>query len=416
MTGVFRESAVKRVSAPEKLDRSLTVTTSRSWLALATFMAMTALVVAWSIFGEVSTYVPAQGILLNQGGKIVDAPSTSVGTLTRILHGVGDTVEKDDPVAESVNTVRREEYRSAMALVAEREQALQALRQSLQAEAKLFSRSTRSQRRRLARLEHNGRRALKAARKRWEDYRRLFEKKLETKTVVDRSRLDYDRAQRELFTILRERDKLEAGELQRIHKGKTRLIEMESRLLSAKRQANELASQLATQRILAPVAGRITEIKVPIGALLEPGQSVVSIRTGVERLGALMYIPPADGKRVQEGMAVLLSPASLRREKFGSLKGLVESVSEFPISRDGMIAVLQNSELASTFSGEGSPYVSRVTLVPDPSTASGYAWTSPKASSVTVTSGTLATAEIKVDSQPPIALVVPLLRKLFGGR
>ena len=416
MAIVFRESAVKRASAPERLDRSLTVTTSRSWLALATFMAIAALVVAWSIFGEVSTYVSAQGILLNQGGKIVDAPSTSVGTLTRLLHGVGDTVEKDDLVAESVNTVRREEYRSAMALVAEREQALQALRQSLQAEAELFSRSTRSQRRRLTQLERNGRQALRVARKRWEDYRRLFRKKLETKTAVDRSRLDYDRAQRELFTILRERDRLAAEELQRIHKGKTRLIEMESRLLSAKRQANELASQLATQRILAPVAGRITEIKAPVGALLEPGQSVVSIRTGVERLGALMYIPPADGKRVQEGMEVLLSPASLRREKFGSLKGLVDSVSEFPVSRDGMVAVLQNSELAGTFSGEGPPYVSRVTLVPDPSTASGYAWTSPKASNVTVTSGTLATAEIKVESQPPIALVVPLLRKLFGSR
>ena len=113
-------------------------------------------------------------------------------------------------------------------------------------------------------------------------------------------------------------------------------------------------------------------------------------------------------------MEVLVSPSTVQREEYGSLKGTVESVSAFPVSQEGMIAVLQNRNLVQTFSEEGAPYSGRVLLVPDPTTASGFAWTSPKASGEALTSGTLASVEIKVESQAPITLVVPLLKKTFG--
>ena len=113
-------------------------------------------------------------------------------------------------------------------------------------------------------------------------------------------------------------------------------------------------------------------------------------------------------------MVVLVSPTTVRREEYGSLKGTVEKVSAFPVSLDGMIAVLQNRKLAETFSESGPPYSGRVALVPDPSTTSGFAWTSPKAANEVLRSGTIASVEVKVASQAPITLVVPLLKETFG--
>ena len=94
--------------------------------------------------------------------------------------------------------------------------------------------------------------------------------------------------------------------------------------------------------------------------------------------------------------------------------GAVESIAEFPSSLEGMIAVLRNEALAATFSESGPPYPGRVALIPDPATASGFAWTSALARDLQLTSGTLAEIEIQVERQPPIALAMPWVRAVFG--
>ena len=70
-------------------------------------------------------------------------------------------------------------------------------------------------------------------------------------------------------------------------------------------------------------------------------------------------------------MPALVSPAAVRREEFGAIRGRVESLSSFPVSFEGMVAVLQNRELAQSFFSDGPPYAGRIALIPDPTTASG---------------------------------------------
>ena len=109
----------------------------------------------------------------------------------------------------------------------------------------------------------------------------------------------------------------------------------------------------------------------------------------------------------------LAAPHHLDRAlEFGSMTGRVESISEFPVSLDGMTAVLQKEDLARTFSSGGPPYAGRVVLTPDSTTTSGFAWTSPKGADVDITAGML--AEVEIERQPPVALVMPLLREKFG--
>jgi HlyD family secretion protein len=94
--------------------------------------------------------------------------------------------------------------------------------------------------------------------------------------------------------------------------------------------------------------------------------------------------------------------------------GVVSSVSEFPVTPQGMTAVLHNDQLVKVFSHDGAPYAVAVSLNQDASTASGYRWAVGKGPQVHLTSGTLAQAEITTRSRRPIDLVVPLLRKWTG--
>ena len=413
-TNLFRQAALDRLSSPEQLDRALTVTTSKTWLALTAIAAMAAAAVAWSVVGQVPTYVQANGILLSHGGAVVDAVPSSVGTLSRIVAAVDDEVKEGETVAEITNREVIERHRGALALVKERERALAEFKEAAAEEDALIGKNTARQRRRLERIERSGRQQLEIAGERLENHRRLYEERIVTRVTVDRSQQAFDRAQRELFSTIGERDNLEAREQRRQNERRVRLAEREARLQAAERQANEIKTQLETQRVLAPVAGRVTEIKATIGAVLRPGQPVLSIKTEEGALGVLIYVPPAEGKKIEPGMEALVSPSTVRREAHGSLKGKVESVSSFPASQEGMIAVLQNRSLVQILSQDGAPYSGRVLLDPDPSTASGFAWTSPKASEETLTSGTLASIEIKTESQAPIHLVVPLLKETFG--
>ena len=414
MSQIFRQAALDRLSSPEHLDRALVVATSKVWLALAALAAMAAATVVWSLEGEVATYVDANGILLSHGGAVVDAVPSSAGTLTAIYPATGEEVEKGGVVAEITNEEMMERYRSALAVVVERRRALDEFKAAAAAEDALIEENLDRQRKRLQRIERSSRQQVDVARERLDNHQQLFKDHIVTRVTVERSQSAFDRAQRELFNVLRERDTLESRELQRRNERKSRLVEIESRFQAAERQVNEIGTRLDTQRVLAPASGRVTEIKASVGAVLRPGQPVLSIKTVEGDLGALIYIPPINGKKVEPGMEVLVTPSTVQREEYGSLKGTVESVSAFPVSQEGMIAVLQNRNLAQTFSEEGAPYSGRVLLTPDPSTASGFAWTSPKASSETLTSGTLTSVEIKIESQAPITLVVPLLKKTFG--
>ena len=408
------ESPRNDLAAPQHLDRALYVTTPKAWLALCMLLVMTAAVVVWAVVGEVASYVRGDGIVLRRGGAVFDAAASDSGKLVRIVPALGDTVTEGEVVAEIYDEATRERYTSTLALAGERMQTLRDRKSEAQRENALNEQNIVRQRANLEELERTGRALVENARKRLQSNQELFERGLVDRTVVEASEEAVDIARRNLFDVMRRRDELDADELSRRNEIRIRLDEAKQAHLEAERLVRELKAQIEAWRIRAPVSGRVSEIKAQVGAVLEAGESVLGIETGGESLDVLIYVSPANGRRVKTGMPVLVSPTTVRSMEFGSMTGTVESISEFPVSLAGMTAVLQNEDLARTFSISGPPYAGRVVLTPDATTTSGFAWTSPKGADMDITAGMLAEVEIEIDRQPPVALVMPLLKDKFG--
>jgi HlyD family secretion protein len=94
--------------------------------------------------------------------------------------------------------------------------------------------------------------------------------------------------------------------------------------------------------------------------------------------------------------------------------GKVSTISAFPMTPEGMAAVLHNDALVRIFSQEGASYAVRIALARDERGITGYRWSSGAGPALRLSTGTLARAEVTTREQPPIDLVVPIMRRLSG--
>ena len=406
--------ASNELDVPEHLDRALYMTTPKGWLALFTLMAMMGAVVAWAVLGEVATYVQGDGILMNRGGTVFDAASPERGKLARIVPSLGDLVRAGDVVAEIDDPETMARYANALALVEEWKQTMRDREAEARAENALIDQNLAQRGATLDVLERIGQVLIETASARLRRNWVLFEDGLVGRTEIKDDEAALDFARRNLFDVMRWRDDLTSEALRRRNDLRIRVDEAKAQFLEAQRQVKELETLIETWRIRAPVSGRVTDIKAQVGAVLQPGESVLGIQRGDEGLDVLIYVSTADGKRVEPGMPARVSPNTVRHAEYGYMTGVVESISGFPASVDSMAAVLQNQELAETFASSGAPYTGRIALIPDATTASGFAWTSARGAELEITAGTLARVEVEVERQPPITLVIPLIKEELG--
>jgi multidrug efflux pump subunit AcrA (membrane-fusion protein) len=96
--GLFRDEAVRQLTAPERLDERLRLVRSREWLALTTIALLGFGILGWAVFGRVEMTIGADGVVLRRGG-VVPIPAPATGTITRVAVTVAETVEPGGVVA-----------------------------------------------------------------------------------------------------------------------------------------------------------------------------------------------------------------------------------------------------------------------------------------------------------------------------
>jgi HlyD family secretion protein len=411
----FRAAALERAASPEQLDHLVTITRPVDWiLALVIFIAL-GTAVAWGTLGRIPTRAEAEGILVSSGGRVVDAVSDAPGRLVSVDVVVGDRVTQGQAVARIAQTDIEQHYRDAMEVHSEREREHETLKSKIEAE--LASKAQN-----FVKLEQAFNQIIQATTQRI-DYLSVDVKNLEDllakgfttrRTVEDRrheltdAQQRREDAQNEVLKLKQQKTDLETQRERDIQDSQFRLNE-------ARRQMAQFADQLGRNtQVLSPIEGRVLEIKVSSGSVLNVGTSVIAIESEGATLDAIVYIPADRGKSVKPGMEVRLEPSTVKREEFGTMVGSVVSVSEFPITPQGMAALLHNDSLVARFSRDGAPYAASICLTRDDSTVSGYRWAVGKGPLLRLTSGTLTRAEITTREQRPLELVFPLLKRLTG--
>lgn len=127
-----------------------------------------------------------------------------------------------------------------------------------------------------------------------------------------------------------------------------------------------------------------------------------------------VFMDAAAAKRVSPGMEILVSPGSVERARFGSARGEVTEVSESPVTPALAGALLDNPALAETLVADGSVVLLIARLTPDPSTDTGFLWTTASGPPGTLTPGTPVTAQVIVERRRPITWLLPALRSATG--
>jgi HlyD family secretion protein len=411
----FRAVALQRAASPEQLDHLVRITRPFDWMLVFAICIALIAAVTWGIVGRVPTRAEGQGILISGGGRVVEASSAAAGRLATISVMVGDRVTQGQPIAEIVQTDIQQRHAAAVEVFREKERQ----------HADLIDKTKRelaSKAQNFAKLEAAFNQVIKATTQRIEYLTNdvkvledLMAKGLTTRRTLEERRRDLTDAQQrkeDTFNeILKIRTQQTDLETQRERESQT----SEFALNDARRQMESAASLLTQNtQVVSPVDGRVLEIKVSAGAVLAVGAPVVAIESEGQKLEALIYIPAERGKNVKLGMPVRIEPSTVKREEFGTMVGTVVTISDFPMTPQGMAAVLHNDTLVTRFSKEGAAYAATVSLEPDPETVSGYRWAVGQGPPIRLTSGTLTRAEITTRRQRPLDLVVPLFKKFTG--
>lgn len=423
---IFRQVALERLSTPEQLDQAIRITNATGWLALWTLLGLIAAAAVWSAVATVPINVTGPGILIQPGG-VLNVVTASEGLVTELLVQPGDVVEQGQVVARIDQTAVRQDLALAedelAELVAEG-RGLLALHSRSAAAEQAFNAQKRDDLRQS--LDFLGQR-LALVRERQEAEDELWEK-----GVIPRQRLVVTRL--EINEILEATARTEAA---------LKLIDLDEAATATAREREVMASQRTASavrrrvealrdtlerrsKVTSPYAGQAVELQVNPGEIVRIGMPLLSLLPdagrsddgdggGGQDLVAILYLSPADGKRVRPGMGVGIAPRSVAREEYGSILGRVQGVARIPSTDQGMMRVLKNEQLVRELAAGGAPIEVRVELLRDASTPTGYRWSSSRGPETEINTGTLIGGEVTVGKESVLGLVIPGLVPLLGS-
>ncbi|MBP5470584.1 MAG: hypothetical protein J6Z11_15225 [Candidatus Riflebacteria bacterium] len=165
----------------------------------------------------------------------------------------------------------------------------------------------------------------------------------------------------------------------------------------------------AAEYIYSDYDGIVNEVLVDEGTTLGAGMPVCSIRlTGTSKdLKGFLYVPVEKGKRIKPGMTIQLAPNGVDTSQSGSLLGTVRAVSQYPVSTQAIQKRLGIDSLSQWIISSQQSALMEVSfdLVKDPTSESGYLWTSSIGNHPLVTAGSFCNGSIIIERCPPIEKV-----------
>lgn len=415
---LFRKSAVEKLASPENLDQLIRITSPLGWLTLSGIIFLLIVAIIWGFTGTIPTTVQAAGILTRSGG-IYNIQAPSDGIISSINVKPGDRVKAEEVVArlsqmDYLNQVKikKEELNNLKIKFLNNEEMS---KRDLQEKSNYYDTMIENIQ---ITIEDTKSRILWLE-EQLKNKQELYQRKLITKdnllgteNELNSTRLNLQEKFNEINKVKNDKfvltQKYNLDHLSRNHDVST--TELELQALNVDFMLNS--------RFYSPYEGRILDINNKEGNFINKGQSLMTLeKTGkdISNLKVVLYINPYEAKNIKLGMIANVSPSHVKQEEYGCILGLVTYIGPYPATKNSMMKELDNETLISSLSEGGAPYKFEVTLIPDPNTANGFKWTTQHGYPYEIVSGSLCTAQIVVQKQRPIELVIPIFKKQLLG-
>ena len=412
---LFRKVSLERLSSPEQLETLIRVVTPSAWLALAPLAGLVVLGLVWGWYGSIPSKVSGKCILLNRTG-LADIASAVSGRIVDMPIKVGEAVKAGQEIARVAQPELDDRIEKAEARLRELD-AQGKVVQTFSTRGEVLSGQALAQSRANLERQYEAARArARLATERAAVQAKLLEDGLVTAQTVVATQQEKVQAELEAESLRNQIQQLGLRKLEGEKQSRSEVAGIESQINEARRTLDSLLeARRQAASITSPFAGRVVELKSGPGLLVNPGSPMLTVeRAGAEGgIEAVVYLAAADGKRVRPGMETQITPSTVRREEHGFMPAKVSYVADYPATPQSMQLLLQNDTLVAALGGSSPPIEIRAALEVAP-TRSGYRWSTAGGPPIGLSSGTLCQAEVVVERQRPLSLVIPILKKSIG--
>ncbi len=425
----------------ERLDTLIEVTTIHGWIALSALFALCAGAVIFAVLYPVPKKVVGEGILLIQHDRLSQVRAPGTGRLEKLHVGLGATVR----AGTDIGAISQDDLKAA---ICETEARLQELRREHIRLTEFEADESQTQDQAIAHLQTSISKSIQNSADGLGVAEKIVDGALRLRSVRSLSNTDYLKDLQQKYTIQND-----------LNNGYSRLAELRltqltsenlrkrarlQRRLEISKQETRLALDHEklhrTSQIVAHVQGTVTQILSAADEFVRKGAPIVLLSSPKTDPGtdddtehpyeSIVFVPAGEGKKIDEGDFVEVSPATIKREEHGYIHGCVVTVSEMPATRLAMDAAIQHPDLVEAFTKKYAPGVLlrvHVKLKPrspkDPQlTVQGavpprgnrFHWSSRSGFDQPLKTGTMCEVAIVVEQQPLISLVIPWTKKLLG--
>ncbi len=401
-------SKLKRVSSPEELEELMQIAGTKSIVALFSAFAIIFIALVWSFMGAIPIKVIGNGIVLSEEAlylvtssiqgtvvKVYVTPGQRVGEGT-LLARLRNTTLALDIVIKKQSIATSESDLNLFKIRVESEDA--ARKNSLQKQIDAAQLAVKSAESKLPFLEKD-----LASKIRLQQIGILAPKDVEeARNALQQAHLDIESNTAQIAT-------LQAQYAQAYRQDE--ILAKEDDIATLYDELKRLELQDTFLDIKAGSAGKIIEILVTSGDRVETGAEIASIEPPLKK-GQLLQCIACFGAQYGESLDVNLRTeievAGIDPKEYGYLIGTTKFVSPYPVTNQEIIAEVKNAAVADYLKDDNKlVYIANISLDQDPTTVSGYRWSTEKGPPWLLDAGTTGRVLTITQEKPPILYLLP---------
>lgn len=405
---IFRSEAMRHFGSSEQFEHNLQVMRYRRWVSQLSVLILVLGCLLWLIFGSISIEAEGMAIAMSDAG-LANIETSFNGIVKELNVKVGQTVQKGDLLV----TLSNPELNARLAMADETIQSLQKYWNYLHYEV-AFERVEEKQAI-LKNIEatqfkiHILNQEIPVLEKDIGIKKELAEKGLFDSVSLQQARelmwgkqIDLEKTKADLASL--------RFKLKREYREED-LIALKEQLRQAHQQRSLLETQLRYANIYSPADGTILNFFIQPDIYVNTGQLIARLEIASPTNNTIFYgyLPLGVGKNIRLGAEVTMDLTTVKAQEYGSMIGHINAISQYAISKQKLESMLDNPDLVN-YLIQSKEAVIEVKIEPqeDPTTFSGYKWTSGKGPPIHLTSGTLCIFKGLVEEMRPIFYFFPL--------